>query len=178
MPGGDRDAGQFEWRKPGAAYELRGNGKAEATLQFEPPPTFSWEFKNPRAARATAGDGRWRFTVSRHGFSGALGWSAVVRVRGTQNATIELSAWASRGYLRIDGRQTFHWEGKPIRGATSVFSLDDSDSTPVVLFRSGSPFDGVITAVEVTRRGLELDEWRLLSVLGFYLRMLMGRTFR
>jgi hypothetical protein len=110
--------------------------------------------------------------------SGFYGWAATVHISGTNTAAIDLTRAVSHGELRVDGRRTFNWEGKPIRGATSVFSLPDGQSTAVVLFRTGSPLKAVTTRVEVTRAGLALEEWPLLAVLGFYLRMLMNRTWR
>lgn len=173
---------QYHWFQPslGArAYVLRDPaGDTAARLEFEPAPTVGWEFTNPKAARAFAGDRQWRFTVSRHGVSGMLGWSAVVHVHGSETAAIHLGGFASRGDLVIEGGRTFRWDGKTVRGSTSVFSIDEHERVTLVLFSTGAAFDRIPAAVEVTPRGLGLPEWPLLATLGFYLRILISRTWR
>jgi hypothetical protein len=182
MTGADPAGSRFyDWVLSGersGSFELRGDSRVVAQLQFEPKPGFVWDFKDPQAARATAGDRHWRFTVSRRGVAGFFGWAATVKITGDNHGEIALTGAVSQGQLRVDGRRTFDWRGKPIRGATSVFSLPDGQATPVALFRTGSPLQSVTTRVEITRTGSTLDEWPLLAALGVYLRMLMNRTWR
>jgi hypothetical protein len=68
------------------------------------------------------------------------------------------------------------WHGKLARGTTSVFA--DAEETPLVLFRSGSPMDQVVSHIELTGAGARLDQWVLIAALGLYLRLLTGRTWR
>ena len=159
-------------------YELRDGEATVARLEFEPLPNFSWEFTNPKAARATAADARWRFTISRSGPGGFFGFSASVTVSGSNRATVELGGGLSRGELRIDGRRSYQWRGKLVRDATSTFSLPDAQPTALMRFRSGSPTAKITTRVELTTAGEQIQEWRLLAALGFYLRIIMGRTWR
>jgi hypothetical protein len=170
----------FDWRKPAllvSAYELRDQRDAlVAELQFEDKPAVSWGLTDPRAARVSAGDHHWRFTVSRSGLGGAIGFSATVSVAGDATLAFTVSSFVSRATLRLPDRRPLVWHGKLTRGTTSVFA--DADETPLVLFRSGSPTDKVVSHVEVTAAGIRLDHWVLMAALGLYLRMLTGRTWR
>lgn len=160
-------------------YELHeADAAVLATLVYEPAPAISWEFTNPHPAQAVADEVRWRFTVSRHGLGGFFGLSAAVHVSGTHEAVVHLGSGASKGTLEIEGGTAFHWDGKLIRGSTSVFSPVHAPDTPLLLFRSGVPADRITTRVELTAEGQRTREWPLLAALGFYLRMLISRTWR
>jgi hypothetical protein len=174
-------ASQFlDWRKPalfGSGYELRDQQETlVARLQFDDKPAVSWGLTDPRAARVSAGDRHWHFRVSRHGFGGAIGFSATVNVAGDDTLEFTLSSFLSRATLRLPDGRPLVWNGKLTRGTTSVFA--DAEATPLVLLRSGSPIDQVVSHVELTVAGSRLDRWVLMAALGLYLRLLTGRTWR
>jgi hypothetical protein len=180
-PASSGKVSQFlDWRKPalfGSAYELRDQREhLVAELQFDDKPAVSWGLTDPRAARVSAGDRHWRFTVSRSGLGGAIGFSATVNVAGDATLEFPLSSFLSRATLRLPDRRPLVWHGKLARGTTSVFA--DGEEKPLVLFRSGSPTDRVVSHVELTVAGARLDQWVLMAALGLYLRLLTGRTWR
>jgi hypothetical protein len=180
-PASSGTTSQFlDWRKPalfGSAYELRDQRETlVAELQFEDKPAVSWGLTDPRAARVSAGDRHWRFTVSRGGFGGAIGFSATVNVAGDTTLGFTLSSFLSRATLRLPDQRPLVWHGKLARGTTSVFA--DADETALVLFRSGSPTDHVVSHIELTAAGARLDQWALMAALGLYLRLLTGRAWR
>jgi hypothetical protein len=168
----------IEWVQPEflkGAFQLQHDDAVVAELRFEPKPAVTWAYTDPRAARATAGGREWRFTVSRPGVAGFLGYTAVVRIEGSDAGSSALTTFVSRGTVEFARGRRLEWRGGLWRGSTSTFARDGAT---LVKFGSGSPLQRVVTHVEIMPAARGSDEWPFLAALGLYLRMLSGRVWR
>ena len=119
-----------------------------------------------------AGDGRWEFSVTRHGFLGVKGR---VDVKGTHSGVLEAGAFLYRGHLAIAHLPRLQWRGSILRYGSDVFQ--DERSAPVLRLDRGRYLAKINARVAVPSLTTPPPVVSLLACLGLYMRLLMNKTY-
>jgi hypothetical protein len=123
MPGinAEATANELIWHQPKRfkrEFVLRRAQEVIGRLQFQPSSTVSWERANRHVAFAETSDGRWSFSVIRHGL---LGLKANIKVEGTYSGILEGGFLLLKGNLKIAQMSAFRWVGGLARRSSDYF---------------------------------------------------------
>ena len=169
-------ADMLVWYRPerfGQRIELRRNQDAVATLTFDPPPAFAWEYTARHAATAETAGARWRLTVVRRGF---LGLKADVHVDGANTGVLQAGYLLRRGTLTLSEMLDMQWLGGIERTSSDTFENLQGD--PVIRFERGDYFERVNARVAVLAEATPPGDVALLASIGLYVRLLMNKVYR
>jgi hypothetical protein len=153
-------------------FELRRGQETLGKLQFQPSPAVSWGLTNRQQASFETSDGRWSFSVIRHGF---LGLKANVQVEGTNSGILETGFFLLRGNLKIAQMPALRWAGGMSRNSSDFFQ--DVQGSPILRLDHGDFFENINARVSILSPGEPLP-FALLSSVGLYMRMLMNKVNR
>jgi hypothetical protein len=178
MPSIEAEAAASEliWYQPKLfknEFELRRGQEVLGRLQFQPPPTLSWERTNRHQAFAETSNGRWSFSVIRHGF---LGLKANIQVEGTNSGVLEAGFFLLKGNLKIAQMSALRWVGGLPRKSSDYFQ--DMQGSPFLRLDQGNFFNHINARVSIFCPTATLPLVALLASLGLYMRILMNKVNR
>jgi hypothetical protein len=153
-------------------FELRRDGRAIATMIFEPAPAFAWEHTTRHAATVETDAAKWRLRVRRHGL---LGLKADVHLQGSSEGLLRAGFFLTTGTLAIGQTPTYGWRGRLWRRGVDVAT--HVEGFPVMRFEPGSYFDRIATRISVVAEITPAHDLVLLASAGLYLRLLMNKPY-
>ena len=169
-------ANELIWYQPQRLkreFELRRGQEVVGRLQFQPSPTLSWQRSNRQRAFAETSNGRWSFSVTRHGF---LGLKANIQVEGTNSGILKAGFLLLNGNLEIAQISALRWVGGLARRSSD--SYQDIQGSPILRLDQGNFFDNVNARVSILSPTAPLPFVALLASLGLYMRILMNKVYR
>ncbi|MDQ2937932.1 MAG: hypothetical protein M3R67_10525 [Acidobacteriota bacterium] len=169
-------ANELIWYQPQRfkrEFELCRGQEVLGKLQFQPAPAVSWGFANRHQALAETSDGRWSFSVTRHGF---LGLKANIKIEGTNSGVLDAGFLLLNGDLKLSQMPALRWVGGMARRSSDSFL--DMMGSPVLRLDHGDFFERINARVSILSPTAALPFVALLASLGLYMRILMNKVNR
>ena len=153
----------LRWAQPGAftrEYELRAGDEVLATLR--------WQKTFGSLALAAAADGTWTFKRS-----GFLSPQVTVRLPGSEaDVAVLRPGWRGEGALELSAGRRYPWRNTSFWRSEWAFA--DVAGEPLVQFKPEFAFFKQAAEVTVDPRAAPLPDLSLLTLLGWYLMVLMS----